>query len=155
PSRLDYELDELRAAGIPFELDQEAFSRGVVVVRLSPTIDGEIIDIIARFPDLYPYFRFQVEAPALNLQRHQNPFSKSLCLNGRATEHWDSDDTLAKYITEQLPLVLKAARSQDETEVAKIEQHQGEPFSDYYPYLRDSIVLIDSSWKIDPAVKEG
>lgn len=155
PSRLDYELDELRAAGIPFELDKEAFSRGVVVIRLSPTVNGERIDIIAKYPDLYPYFRFQVEAPALNLQRHQNPFSKNLCLIGRGTEHWDSDDTLAKFITEQLPLVLKAARSQDETEVAEIEQHQGEPFSDYYPYLPDSIVLIDSSWKIDPAVKEG
>jgi hypothetical protein len=155
PGLLEYELDQLRAAGIPFELDEEALARGIVVIRLSPTIDGEPLELVARFPDLYPYFRFDISAPKLDLVHHQHPFSKSLCLLGRATGNWNVEDTLAEFITDRLPKTLKGGRSDNLAEVESLEEHQGEPYSDYYPYFKDSIVLVDSSWSIDLAIAEG
>lgn len=155
PERLDYELEQLRDAGISFERDQKAFSRGSIVLRLSPIIEGDSIELVAEFPALFPYFRFEVTAPTLDLDHHQNPFSKNLCLIGRATENWDSSDTLAQFVRERVPQVIKVAHNGSAVEPDGLEQHQGEPFSDYYPYQPNSMVLIDSSWSIDSKVSEG
>lgn len=156
PGLLEYELDQLRAANIPFELVEEARAKGLIVIRLSPTVEGNCLELIARFPDMYPYFRFELSAPDLNLEHHQHPFTKNLCLIGRATKNWDvEEDTLANFINDRLRIVLKMGESNTLTEVKGIEEHQGEPYSDYYNYLKDSIIFVDSAWSINPAITEG
>ncbi len=152
PERLDFELAELKKNGIGYEFDSEAFERGSVVLRLNHVLGGQAMRLTARFPDLYPYFRFEVDAPELDLSKHQVPFGeKNLCLIGRSTANWNpSEDTLAKFLIEQLPKVLESARGGDE----KLEESQGEPASEYYPYA-GWMVMIDSAWAIDANVHGG
>ena len=155
PGRFEYEREALEAAGIPYKLDHEALSKGIVKLRLTPTVNGGTLNLVAVFPDVYPYTRFEVYAPNLDLEHHQHPFSKNLCLIGRATWNWRIRDTLAEFIKTRFSDVLKAAWSNDSRVVAELEEHQGEPFGDYYTYLKDAIVLVDSSWSIDPAFRSG
>lgn len=105
------------------------------------------------FPDLYPYFRFEVQGPDLGLGHHQNPFTGVLCLIGRATEQWRVTDTLADYLTTRLPLTLEVGSSEDSAAVAGQEQHQAEPFSDYYPYLLSTVLMVDSGWELGEATR--
>lgn len=155
PGRLEYELERLDALGIPYERDEEVFAEGALVLRLWPTVDGEKIFLVARFPDFYPYTRFEVEAPDLNLPHHQAPFGKNLCLIGLASENWRAADTLADFIRDRLPNVLKAGRSEDKAEASGLEEHQAEPFSVFYSYQQDAMVLIEGGWRIDPEVSAG
>jgi molybdopterin/thiamine biosynthesis adenylyltransferase len=155
PGRLEFELEQLEAAGIPFERDEEAFAAGSVVLRMWPTVGGERVFLIARFPDFYPYVRFEVEAPELDLDHHQAPFRRNLCLIGGDTKNWHTRDTLAGFINGQLPLVLKTGRSGDRAEVDGLEEPQGEPFSVYYTAYQDSTLLIDGGWSIDNTVAAG
>jgi len=155
PGRLEHELAALEDAGIRYERDERALRRGKIVLRLKVPFGGAVLNTEARFPDVYPYTRFELFAPELNLPHHQNPISKSLCLIGRATRNWNVDDTLAQFIKNRLPVVLKAATSDDRSAVADIEEHQAEPFTDYYPYLPGALVLVDSKWHLDEAIDEG
>lgn len=155
PGRLEYELAALDALGIPYERDEDALRRGAIKLKVQPTVEGVVLDLVAIFPDLYPYFRFEVYAPDLTLPHHQNPFEKNLCLLGRGTHNWRTQDTLAEFIQTRLPTVLQAGESNDLQEVDQLEEHQGEPFSDYYRYQKDTLVLIDSSWSLNPEVTQG
>jgi hypothetical protein len=154
PERLEFELQALRDAGISFTPVQESIDKGLYQLRLTPIVDGRTIELIAVFPDLYPYFRFEVFAPDLNLPHHQHAFAKTLCMIGRATDNWSSDFLLADFIRERLPLVLTAAQTEDPAVAAQLEQAQGEPFSDYYS-AKPAMCLVDSSWVIPPSVRFG
>jgi molybdopterin/thiamine biosynthesis adenylyltransferase len=154
PERLEFELQALRDARIPFTPVQESIDQGTYQLRLSPAVDGKTIELIAAFPDLYPYFRFEVFAPDLNLPHHQHAFAKTLCMIGRATHNWSSEFLLADFIRERLPLVLTAARTEDPAVAAQLEQAQGEPFSDYYS-AKPAMCLVDSSWVIPQSVRFG
>jgi molybdopterin/thiamine biosynthesis adenylyltransferase len=91
----------------------------------------------------------------LNLAHHQNPFAKNLCLFGRSTSNWSTEDTLAESIKSQLPLVLKAARTEDSLVSGSIEEHQGEPISTYFNYHPEAILMVDSSWSIPSEFTQG
>lgn len=147
-------LDEL---GIAYERDDDAWADGVLQFRLHPEVDGREIELVATYPDLYPYFRFQVRAPSeRQLVRHREPFGGVLCLVGRGGENWEVDDRLAWFIQHQLPKVLRlGAEGADEKELEDGEEHQGEPFSEYYPYVDEALLVVDSSWETMDAGPEG
>ena len=156
PGRLEHELEALTAAGIPFALDESARRlNGVIKIDLHPIIDGEHLNLQVIFPDLYPYFRFEVLAPDLDLAHHQNPFEKNLCLIGRSTAYWKTTDILADFLKERLPLVLKAARTENTLVSGPIEEHQGEPLSTYFKYPSEAILMVDSSWSLPPEFTQG
>jgi molybdopterin/thiamine biosynthesis adenylyltransferase len=155
PGRLEHELEALKAADIPFRFDEHARAAGIIKLEVHPTVEGQQLNLMATFPALYPYFRFEVQAPDLQLDHHQNPLAKNLCLIGRNTSNWSTEDTLAKSIQNQLPLVLEAARTDDHAAAAMLEEHQGEPVSNYYPYVNDAIVLVDSSWDLPTNITRG
>lgn len=156
PARLEYELAELQAAGITYNVDEALKSRGLLIIDLEITAeDGEKLALKAQFPDLYPYFRFEVLAPDLTLPHHQQPISKQLCMLGRATVNWNTSDTLAAFTRQRLPAVLSSGRSTSSAEVVNTEEHQGEPFGDYYSYAKDAMILIDGQWSIDQSIPNG
>lgn len=155
PGRLEWELGELTAAGVAHQLDPAAREAGYIRLDLWPEIDGERLHLVALFPDLYPFFRFEVLAPDLELPHHQHPFQKNLCLLGRATFNWDSDDSLAGFLRTRLPQVLRAGRAEDPAAAVGLEERQGEPFGDYYPYEPRSSLLVDSAWTIGPGEAGG
>jgi len=132
PSILARELSALDEADIEYKRDDEAFDKGILCLHIEMEKTGKLRVV---FPDLYPYFRFEVYAPELELAHHQNPFTKSLCMIGRSTENWHVGDTLAAFLMERLPQVMLTGTSDNVTDVEGIEAPQAEPFSDYYSDL--------------------
>ena len=155
PERYADELAALDRAGIRWEVEQAAFSAGVLRLRVYPVIEGEELELVAAFPDEYPWFRFEVEAPTLTLLYHQHAFGKNLCLLPRATEYWrPASDRLAAFLTERLPVVLATGRA-SEAPADLVEEPQAEPFSDYYVYEPTTLVVVDGNWRIPPDALSG
>lgn len=154
PDRLDHELTALSDAGIPYQRDEEAFAAGVYRLRISPRFADRTIPLIVTFPDLYPYFRFEVVAPEESLPYHQNPWEKNLCLIRRGTYYWDTDDTVAALVQRQVPEVISTARAGTIQEVQGRERRQAEPVGEYFPYS-PSMVLIDGGWQVPRTEKSG
>ena len=149
PARLEAEIEALRDAGIDCEIDKDARKWGVMRLNLSNVkVADEVFDLIVTFPDLYPFFRFEVKAPTLDLPLHQNPFHKNLCLIDRPTENWHTTDTVATLLLPQLPKLLQTARQTDRKKVVGIEAQHAEPYSAYYPYFPGSTVLVQSEWDL-------
>lgn len=152
PGRLEYELNALEGAGIEYRKDDEAFAKGIMCLNLSMDGVGKLRVV---FPDLYPYFRFEIYAPDLQLPHHQNPFHKNLCMIGRRTENWRTNDTLASFLLQRLPQVLEAGTSTGREEVVGTEQEQAEPISNYYSYQPGAGIVVDSGWTINPCCQSG
>lgn len=157
PYRLEMEIKALDEAGIPYQRDDEWFRKGVLKLYLQPTVNGEKLDLCVIYPRLFAYFRFQVFARGLNLPRHQNPFEGNLCLIGRSTWNWRTTDTVASYMTDpkRMPALLTSARSEDRASVSHLEESQAEPFSDYYVYAPESMLLVNSGWNLPAGVTHG
>jgi hypothetical protein len=154
PDRLTAELKALDEAGISYERNEAAFAKGIVELRLNYLVGGEYLELTATYPDFYPFVKFEVRAPSLSLSRHQHPFGKTLCLIGRSTWKWHTTDTLADFLANQVPRVLTAARAAPEV-AAAMEEPQGEPYTEYYPYTVPATIIVDSSWTLDPGVRGG
>lgn len=179
PDRYQDELEQLRRAGIRFERDEAAFRAGRLQLTLYPVVSGEVIELIATFPDLYPWFRFEIQAPALNLPYHQHALAKTLCFLPRDTSYWyPESDRLAAFLTDRLNGVLAAGGyqsphsagdrdneagptdSSDEPAGAPektgfLEEEQAEPFSDYYMYQPETSVMLDGAWRIPAELTHG
>lgn len=154
PEVLEREIAALDAAGIGWKRDEAAFSLGILRLNLAfPAANGNL-EVHVVYPDHYPYFRFQAYAPGLNLSHHQNPFQRNLCLIGRRTHFWNTDDTAAGLLVQQLPKLIATAEANDLEAVADLEEPQAEPFSNYYPY-KPSMILVQSEWSIDQNHRHG
>lgn len=154
PDRLAFELEQLELAGVKVETDQAALRAGVMRFRLGTQRDSRPLKLVTTFPDLYPYFRFEVSAPDEALPHHQNPEAKNLCLLGRSTVYWNTNDTVAGMLATQVPKVFETALATDRQTAVGKEQPQAEPFSDYYPYL-PSMILVDTEWVIPREEESG
>lgn len=155
PGRLESELQALDEAGIAYERDAVAFAKGAVRLCLRVPLNGTVVELQATYPDMYPYFRFEVVAPGLSLHHHQNPFQKNLCLLGRSTELWHAKNTLASLLREQLPGVVKTGLSHDKEMVAELEERQAEPYADYFAYPPGACVIIAGNCVVDAAHRSG
>ncbi len=155
PGLLDEELDALRQAGIAVVVDEDAKTAGVLRLDLRMAVDGEDLDLVAIYPDFYPFTKPEVYAFDLDLPRHQNPGQKNLCLLGRSTDAWEIDRTLAAHLTEQLPKLLAAARRPEGTPSPVPEEPQAEPLSDYYRAAPGAVILIDSAMQVPSDVDRG
>ncbi|HWZ44683.1 MAG TPA: ThiF family adenylyltransferase [Candidatus Saccharimonadales bacterium] len=155
PERFDYEIEALRSAGYKPVVRSQNVRRGVLEIELSVEIFGSPQKLQGRYSPFFPYTRIEVFAPDLALKRHQHPFSKNLCLIGRASVAWHVDDTLAGLLREQLPNLLAAAGEEGIDAPDGIEEPQGEPVSAYLPYAPESLILIDGEWKVDAGIKCG
>ena len=155
PGRLEMELAALDAAGIRYVLDEDARRDGVIQLRIDLEVGGQRHALLAVYPDCYPYTRVEVRAEDLTLNHHQHPFAKNICLIGRATANWLPRETLAHHLMTRFPIAIATGNSDDRAMALGREEEQAEPFSDYYTYESGSIVLIDGSWEIDPAVTSG
>jgi molybdopterin/thiamine biosynthesis adenylyltransferase len=158
PGRVRRELKALGSAGISYDIDREAYSKGQLILRLElpDPRGGGTLELLARFPGLYPYFRFEVIAPHLDLLHHQHALSKALCFIGRGTENWIPSTLLADQIQDRLGLVLRAGTTDDEDDPAvALEDHQAEPFSDYLPYSGEAMILTDGGLSIPLEYTKG
>lgn len=154
PKRWEREQESLRAAGIPYTLDEVAYQSGFIRVQLLVNEGCTIKGIPSKFlplkltviyPSAYPYFRPDVYAPGLTLPRHQNLISKNLCLLPRQAGFWLPETTLGEYLAEQLPKVLTEGEIVDREILGSNIEEQGEPASEYYPGIAEAPVIIDTS----------
>lgn len=154
PERLEFEVQELKDAGILCDQDKTALAEGAVVLQLVADIEGHPgLKLKVIYPEFYPEFPFEIEAQELSLPHHQNPFSKNLCFLDDTGKNWDGcNDTVARFIQDRLPAVLSAGYSDQKNE---LESPRSEPFSNFVSFSNDSIVLFDSSWSIKSDVTSG
>ena len=139
--RLNDEIEDLKSLNVFYEIDEEAKREKLFRLRLriegdNPNFDlpnkTKPIELVAVFPDTYPYFRPNVYGYEINLARHQSPLDKGLCLLGRPTDLWDPNWTLAKFLQQQLAPVLVQGQKTDEKELAADPNEQAEPESEYF-----------------------
>jgi molybdopterin/thiamine biosynthesis adenylyltransferase len=157
PELLAREISELERLGAIVSVDEEALTTGTLRLQIEYSVGEATLRLLGIYPDLYPFFRPEVLAPDLALPRHQQPISKALCLIGRRTSKWYAEDTLATLLREQLPHLLPLVAGAPIEAVVPVEEPQGEPASDYYnaEAPRESFLLFDGSWSIDPTVMGG
>jgi hypothetical protein len=159
PELLEYEEQLLRSAGMDVERDELAMRDRVARLIVHPRREGFPDKLIVTFPDSYPYFRFEIQAPGLRLGRHQNPLAHNLCLLGRRSHHWTDapshENTVAAFILERLPQVISAADPATPPEQRPPEDPQGEPVTAYFAYSPGAAIFIDGDWKIDHMYQSG
>jgi hypothetical protein len=132
PGRLEAELAAFRKRGLEFERDEEQFRHaGRLLLRGRIEHDGRELELEVVYPDLFPYFRPEVYAPTLELERHQNPLARNLCLLDARTAAWKLSDTAAWLVAERVPLLLSLFE-QGPAAMRAREVDQGEPLSAYF-----------------------
>ena len=134
----------LSALGCSWEIDQAAFEKGRLLVRVQVPYERESLDLEAHYPGSYPYFQPQVRLLNRRLNRHQNPLQKHLCLLAREGEEWcPGIETLGQLLQQQLPTLLALQDDGASPEfVAEYEDHAAEPLSSYLPYLPGSAIAV-------------
>lgn len=154
PERLEFEIQELKTAGILCELDEDALAEGVAVLNIVADVEGHPkLFLKAIYPDLYPIMPFEIIAPTLSLPHHQNPFEKNLCFLEDPGNKWNSSkDTVARFIQDRLPIVLSSGYS---TKKNNFEAPRSEPFSNFIRCSSESIMFFDSSWVVSPTATCG
>lgn len=158
PKLLEEEEQLLQQAGMHVERDHHAFEHGIARLIVRPQRPKLPDELIVTFPDAFPYFRFEIQAPALALGKHQNPYLKNLCLIGRSTDLWTrgvpEENTVLAMIENQVPKVL-AANDPDLPEHEKPrEEPQGEPVTDYLA-CTPGAVFLDGRWRIPGYAMSG
>ncbi len=154
PDRLDFEIHEIKDAGILCEQDKTALAEGVIVLHLVADVEGYSgLKLRVVYPEFYPEFPFEIEAHDITLPHHQNPFEKNLCFLDSPGESWDgTNDTVARFIQDRLPIVLTSGNSDIKN---KLESPRSEPFSNFLTFSPESIIFFDSSWTVNPEVTNG
>jgi molybdopterin/thiamine biosynthesis adenylyltransferase len=162
PGRVEVEQQRLDAAGIRYERDDAGWRSGVLRYRVAAVGDQDV-DLVATFPDTYPFFRSRVQLngpAAAGLTHHVAPFGGDLCLLGRSTAAWSPQYTLAWLLTKQLPKTLRAGAPRDENSdneaLDRLEERQAEPVTEYYTCFADeAAVLVDGGWALSPDAQSG
>lgn len=153
PDRFAYEVAEMEAVG--FHLDEpECQSTGRVVFNGTLDWDGGLIELTVEYPDNFPFFRPEVRATGLRLDRHQNPYEGNLCLLDRSSRAWDTTDTGAWLVRERVPYLLELLAEGGER-IAAEETPQGEPMSRYFLTEPGTVVLIPEAMLNMPADVES
>ncbi len=156
PGRLEAELEALREAGLDLRRDEEEWrAERLVLCGKAPLDRGETTRVLIAYPDTYPHTRCEIYAPDLDLERHQHPFGRNICLLPRGGRHWRPAMMAADLVAERresareeprlaLPEVVKLVR-EGGAALVEAEDPQGEPFSDYYAYWRAGAVVVTAS----------
>jgi molybdopterin/thiamine biosynthesis adenylyltransferase len=155
PERLEWELDALRSAGVEYKILEQDSKTGVLRLSFPYSVNEEVFALEAVFPCFYPYTRCEIIAPELILRWHQNPYSRNLCLLGRATANWDTENSLASSLATQLPKVVSAARTEDIEEARGKEELQAEPLTSFLPCPRGSVVFVMDDKELPSDAEHG
>ncbi|MES2784698.1 MAG: ThiF family adenylyltransferase [Pseudomonadota bacterium] len=143
PEAFEAEQAALDAWGEPWTIDKAEFGAGRLVVRIATKVAGQVRELLAIYPDSYPYFMPQVEMREVQLPKHHNRHGY-LCLLADDGALWrPGTDTLAGLLQEQLPrLELVTNPTADADVVAENEDHVAEPIANYLPYTDRSAIIV-------------
>jgi molybdopterin/thiamine biosynthesis adenylyltransferase len=144
PDEWNKEVAALDALGYAWSQDQAAKAAGQLVLCVEIPCGENTLAITAVYPDTFPYFAPMVTSDSLLFKRHQHPIGKNLCLLAREGEDWrPGHDTLARLLSEQLPLIVDVNQQNLAPEiVANTEDHVGEPLSSFLQYALECAVIV-------------
>ena len=150
------ELEAFEARGLKFVEDEAAKESGRLVLNGSVAIRaGEETRIIVVYPETFPLTRFNIFAPDLRLQRHQNPFGGHLCLLPQGREFWRPSYRAADFVAAEVPRLVRLVEAGGPSLVA-VEDPQGEPFTGLLPFPHLGGILVpESALHIDPTISGG
>ncbi|MBZ5613417.1 MAG: ThiF family adenylyltransferase [Acidobacteriia bacterium] len=155
PERLEYEINELKQVGANILDTNKDVNAGLLQVIFTYVLNGSNTTFIVEYPPTYPFTRFELFAPNLDLHHHQNPLLKNLCVLPRRSENWDLAYTVGGFLRDRVGQVLAAATAADTQSASGLEVEQAEPIATYLPYAENSNVLIDSNFRIPPGANNG
>jgi molybdopterin/thiamine biosynthesis adenylyltransferase len=152
--RYEKELNDLQALNVFYEIDEEA--KQFNILRISLKIDGKnphfdlpdkskTFELVAVYPDTYPYFRPNVFGYNFQLIRHHDPINQGLCLLERDTASWLPETTLAEHLRLQLKKVIIQGNETNQAVLAQDPSEQAEPISEYFPFWKNAPILFDPS----------
>lgn len=156
PGRLEAELESFRERGLAFEIDDGVLrDSGRVLLRGAIDVNGNVVALEVLYPDLFPYFRPEVFAPQLELERHQNPRDHNLCLLDRPTSNWRPSDTGGWLVAERVPYLLSLLAAGPD-EMREAEAPQGEPASVYFASPSGAAIFVPAeALAVDPERRAG
>lgn len=152
PEAFEVEKTALTALGCTWKIDEAAMEHGCLVVQVELLHEEVPFNLVAVYPDTFPYFAPHVFLHEQLLHRHQHPIGRNLCLLARGGEDWlPGQDTLAGLLREQFPKILAVnATDLSSPFVAETEDHVSEPLSSFLEYPPDcAIVVPDECPSID------
>lgn len=152
PKAFEAEKAALTAFGCDWKIDEAAMDHGRLVIHIELLYREELYNLIAEYPDTFPYFPPQIFLHERLLHRHHHPVGKNLCLLAREGEDWrPGQDTLAGLLRDQFPKILAVDASDlSSSFVADTEDHVGELLSSFINYPADcAIVVPDTCPPID------
>lgn len=103
---------------------------------------------------MYPFIKPLVFSDGLEMQRHYNPVSGELCLLADGTINWETTDTVAALIDDQLPQLMQAeGLGAPAAADAGLEHRAPEPARLYLTAaaMPESGIIIDFDWSSLPA----
>jgi molybdopterin/thiamine biosynthesis adenylyltransferase len=144
PDALEAEKSALGASGYVWQINQDAWDEGRLIIEIDVARNNETIKLTAEYPDTFPYFPPSAQLDTVRYSRHQHPVGKNLCLLAREGEDWQpGTDTLAKLLDEQLPKIEEINNAVGSLErVAEQEDHVGEPLSAFLSYLQNCAIIV-------------
>lgn len=138
------EKSALDALGHLWKMDEAAWEAGRLHIHIEIPHEDTLLELRAEYPDTFPYFPPQVFLQGASFNRHQHLLGKNLCLLAREGEDWHPGrDTLAILLRDQLPLIQQVNAAEASSNfVADNEDHVGEPFSSFLPYLPNGVIVV-------------
>jgi hypothetical protein len=159
PAVLDVELAAFERLGIAPRTVHKR--NGVLILEADWPVPGQSAPMLLRigYSPLHPFFRPAVAAPSANLDRHQNPLSRELCLLTQEAGQWDSNQFVADFIQERLDQLLRALTARKEgrwDDAAKLEEQVADPLMPYFAGFAedDSVILFDGQLAL-PSGRHG
>lgn len=150
-----------------YQSEQDAFSQfgakvtevraknGQLVLAVQwPLAEDKHLDLVVEYSPHHPHCRPRVSSEQLRTDfiRHVDPFTGSLCLITQDGDQWDSNQSVAALINEQLQKIYVANQLHSGGDVAsasKVEEHAPDPLSAYYDHTCEpmSVLYFDGGAK--------
>lgn len=150
-------MDRFAALKLPLEIVSDPrLGDGKLLVRSQIEVAGHgSVTVEIAYPDSFPFRRYELRAPELQLARHQG-FDGTLCVFPRDPSHWQPSILAADTLYERVPrLVALVEVGGDALRLA--EDPQGEPLVTYYPTAVEGGVVLDQRVRSlgEPPSREG
>ena len=103
PELLQDELTRLEKIGAQYNIDEDQRKKGLLVIHVTYTIEGDELHMSCHYPSSYPYFPFEIKCENFPEGRHLEPAGKTLCIFADKHNSWDiKNDSLAGIIENQV-----------------------------------------------------
>lgn len=152
PQRLEFELKALGDAGYTFSINEQEKGKGRIELTVQYPIHEEMHNLRVVFPDLYPYFMFEIFGPTFPHGRHRDPYNGLLCTLSGPQQNWKVSDTLAGFLGTQIKQLIQVHL--DPENAKKLEAHEGTQVTGYLQY-RPITVVVTGDWLIPAGYTHG